>query len=86
MFATLLGDLPRPPLDRDTSADALVEAAVRAQEELLAQIRKAGGLHTTADRLVPVEHIFELQGVPEMKAGERKYAARKDGHTCHPSG
>ena len=32
MFATLLGDLPRPPLDRDAPPDALVEAAVRAQE------------------------------------------------------
>jgi methionine synthase II (cobalamin-independent) len=32
MFATLLGALPRPPLDDDASAGALVEAAVRAQE------------------------------------------------------
>lgn len=32
MFATLLGDLPRPPLDRDASAAALVEAVLRAQE------------------------------------------------------
>lgn len=32
MFATLLGDLPRPPLDRDASPHELVEAAVRAQE------------------------------------------------------
>jgi methionine synthase II (cobalamin-independent) len=31
MFATLLGALPRPPLPADTSVDALVEAAVRAQ-------------------------------------------------------
>jgi len=32
MFATLLGALPRPPLAADASTDALVEAAVRAQE------------------------------------------------------
>ena len=32
MFATLLGALPRPPLPDDASTDALVEAAVRAQE------------------------------------------------------
>ena len=32
MFATLLGALPRPPLGDDASVDALVEAAVRAQE------------------------------------------------------
>ena len=32
MFATLLGGLPRPPLGEGASLDALVEAAVRAQE------------------------------------------------------
>ena len=32
MFATLLGALPRPPLPVDAPRDALVEAAVRAQE------------------------------------------------------
>jgi methionine synthase II (cobalamin-independent) len=32
MFATLLGALPRPPLEPDASIEALVEAAVRAQE------------------------------------------------------
>ncbi len=32
MFATLLGALPRPPLDGDAPLDRLVEAAVRAQE------------------------------------------------------
>ena len=32
MFATLLGALPRPPIDADAPIGALVEAAVRAQE------------------------------------------------------
>ncbi len=32
MFATLLGALPRPPLDVDASTAALVEVAVRAQQ------------------------------------------------------
>lgn len=32
MFATLLGSLPRPPLGADAPRQALVEAAVRAQE------------------------------------------------------
>ena len=32
MFATLLGALPRPPLPVDAPRDALVEAALRAQE------------------------------------------------------
>ena len=33
MFATLLGGMPRPPIDADAPAEALVEAAVRAQED-----------------------------------------------------
>jgi methionine synthase II (cobalamin-independent) len=33
MFATLVGGLPRPPLDAAAPAEALVEAAVRAQED-----------------------------------------------------
>jgi methionine synthase II (cobalamin-independent) len=33
MFATLIGGLPRPPLEADAPAEALVEAAVRAQED-----------------------------------------------------
>ena len=33
MFATLVGGLPRPPLETGTPVEALVEAAVRAQEE-----------------------------------------------------
>ena len=32
MFATLLGALPRPPLDPDALTAALVEAAIGAQE------------------------------------------------------
>jgi methionine synthase II (cobalamin-independent) len=32
MFATLLGALPRPPVEADAPTDALIEAAVRAQE------------------------------------------------------
>lgn len=32
MFATLLGPLPRPPLDRDADPEALLAAVLRAQE------------------------------------------------------
>jgi methionine synthase II (cobalamin-independent) len=33
MFATVFGGLPRPPLEPDATAEALIEAAVRAQED-----------------------------------------------------
>jgi phosphonopyruvate hydrolase len=54
-------------------ANQPLRAAVRAQQELLGEIRQAGGIHTINDRMVPVSRIFELQGVPQMKDRERKY-------------
>jgi methionine synthase II (cobalamin-independent) len=45
MFATLLGALPRPPLPVDAPRDALVEAALRAQE--------AAGLDPVTDGASP---------------------------------
>jgi hypothetical protein len=49
MFATLLGGLPRPPLDDDSSIDLLVEAAVRAQEAAGLEPITDGGLHGEDD-------------------------------------
>jgi len=48
MFATLLGSLPRPPLDEAASVDALVEAAVRAQEAAGLEPITDGGLRDDA--------------------------------------
>ncbi|OGO57796.1 MAG: hypothetical protein A2Z32_14635 [Chloroflexi bacterium RBG_16_69_14] len=48
MFATLLGSLPRPPLDDAASVDALVEAAVRAQEAAGLEPITDGGLRDDA--------------------------------------
>ena len=50
-----------------------LRAAVRAQERLLAEIKRAGGIHTVDDQMVPVSRIFELQGVYRMKEEEKKY-------------
>ena len=49
MFATLLGSLPRPPLDDDAPLDMLVEAAVRAQEAAGLDPITDGGLAGEAD-------------------------------------
>lgn len=54
-------------------ANQPLRAAVKAQQELLGEIRLAGGIHTINDRMVPVSRIFELQGVPQMKDREGKY-------------
>ncbi len=54
-------------------ANQPLRTAVKAQELLLEEIKKAGGIHTIDDMMVPVSHVFELQGVPQMKENERKY-------------
>lgn len=48
MFATLLGSLPRPPLDDRASTEALVEVAVRAQEAAGLEPITDGGLRDDA--------------------------------------
>jgi methionine synthase II (cobalamin-independent) len=48
MFATLLGALPRPPLEADAPVLALVEAAVRAQEAAGLDPVTDGGLQREA--------------------------------------
>lgn len=50
-----------------------LRAAVRAIEETLQEIKRADGIHTVDERLAPVSHIFEVQGVPQMKENEKNY-------------
>ncbi len=52
-------------------ANQVLRAGVRAQEEILAEIRRAGGVHVIENRIAPLDHIFELQG-----AGIRDEARR----------
>jgi phosphoenolpyruvate phosphomutase len=54
-------------------ANQPMRASVKAQEDLLEEIRRAGGIHTIDPMMVPVSHIFDLQGVPAMKIDEKKY-------------
>jgi phosphoenolpyruvate phosphomutase len=54
-------------------ANQLLRAAVGAQQSLLAEIKKAGGIHTVDAAIVPVSRIFELQEVARMKEQEGKY-------------
>lgn len=49
MFATLLGSLPPPPLGADAPREALVEAAVRAQESAGIEPLTDGGLSDASD-------------------------------------
>jgi phosphonopyruvate hydrolase len=54
-------------------ANQPMRAAIKVQEQLLKEIKKAGGIHTIDGMMVPVSHVFELQGVPQMKENEKKY-------------
>ncbi len=54
-------------------ANQPLRAGIRAQEQLLREIKQAGGIQTIDDMMVPVSHLFEIQGIPEMKKREKKY-------------
>jgi len=54
-------------------ANQPLRASVKAQEALLEEIKKAGGIHTIDPMMVPVSHIFDIQGVPKMKEDEKRY-------------
>jgi phosphoenolpyruvate phosphomutase len=54
-------------------ANQPLRASIKAQEALLEEIKRAGGIHTIDPLMVPVSHIFDLQGVPAMKEAEKKY-------------
>jgi len=55
------------------SANQPLRASVKAQEAVLTEMKKAGGIHTIDELMVPVSRVFDLQGVPAMKDAEKKY-------------
>src|SRR5688572_1597050 len=50
-----------------------LRAAVTAMEKVFAQIRADRGIQNADKTIVPVEHIFDLQNVGQMKEREEKY-------------
>ena len=50
-----------------------IRAAVTGMERVFAQIRRDRGIANADGEIVPVTHIFDLQGVSDMKAREKKY-------------
>jgi phosphoenolpyruvate phosphomutase len=50
-----------------------VRAIVTALEDVYAQIRQDKGIAKVHEKIVSVEHIFELQGVDNMKKLEKSY-------------
>ncbi|UCG04862.1 MAG: isocitrate lyase/phosphoenolpyruvate mutase family protein [Desulfobacterales bacterium] len=50
-----------------------LRAAIKAMENIFAKIKNDGGIYDLDGLIDPVSHVFELQGVPEMKEHERKF-------------
>jgi len=54
-------------------ANQPMRAGIKAQELLLAEIKKVGGIHTIDEMMVPLSQVFALQGVPQLKEKEKEY-------------
>lgn len=50
-----------------------IRAAVAAMQDVFATILRDGGIHTLGDKIVPVEEIFRLQNMDEVKVNERRF-------------
>jgi hypothetical protein len=47
--------------------------AIKAMETIFAKIKKDRGIYDLTELIDPVSHVFEIQGVPQMKERERKF-------------
>jgi phosphoenolpyruvate phosphomutase len=54
-------------------ANHLLRASITAMQQLASKIDKAQSIVTTEEEIAPIEEIFRLQDVPELKAAERRY-------------
>ncbi|MDQ2656224.1 MAG: isocitrate lyase/phosphoenolpyruvate mutase family protein [Bacteroidota bacterium] len=54
-------------------ANQVLRAAVKASQEILAEIKASKGIEGVDKRVAPLEEIFDLQGVRQMKVNEKNY-------------
>lgn len=50
-----------------------LRAAMKAMETVFDKIREDGGIYDLDELIDPVDHVFDLQGVPEMKGNEGRF-------------
>lgn len=50
-----------------------IRACVTAMKDVFARIRKDGGIHNVNKDIVPVEEVFRLQRMDQVKADEKKF-------------
>ncbi len=65
-------------------ANQAIRAAVLAQQDLLREIRRAGGIHTIHDRMVPITRIFELQEGTVPRSRKAKQGRSAGRAACSP--
>src|SRR5262249_27537388 len=54
-------------------ANQPLRAAIVAMQETLRHLRQSGRASSVDDRIVPLEEVYRLVGVPELKANERRF-------------
>ena len=50
-----------------------LRASIKAMERVFDKIKKDGGIYDLDELIDPVDHVFDLQGVPLMKENEQKF-------------
>lgn len=50
-----------------------LRASIKAMETVFDKINKDGGIYDLDELIDPVDHVFDLQGIPQMKENERKF-------------
>jgi len=50
-----------------------IRSAIKAMDETFAKMQKDKGINDIKDRMVPLEYVFDLQGMTRMKEEERKF-------------
>jgi phosphoenolpyruvate phosphomutase len=50
-----------------------LRASIKAMEMLFNKIKRDGGIYDLEEMIDPVDHVFDLQGVPQMKENERNF-------------
>lgn len=54
-------------------ANQVLRAAVKASQEVLAEIKRSKGVKKVDDTIASLDEIFDLQDIKQMKENERKY-------------
>ncbi len=54
-------------------ANHAVRASIRAMRETLATLKQGGSINAISDRIVPLEDVYDLMGLAELKARERRF-------------